>query len=208
MPEGQRVGLLTHPAWLVAWSGNFGNDPILRGKWIREHLLAGSIPDVPITVDATVPEDPHKTLRQRLEVTRQEYCWKCHQKMEPLSLPFEAYNDFGQYRTEEGLGVTKALKKPKETAPVVTSGQIIDSGDESIDGDVRDVHDLMDRLTKSPRVRQSFVRHAFRYWMGRNESFVDSPTLMAADRAYVESSGSFKQMVLSLLTSDSFLYRK
>jgi hypothetical protein len=91
---------------------------------------------------------------------------------------------------------------------VVTSGQIIDSGDESIDGDVRDVHDLMDRLTKSPRVRQSFVRHAFRYWMGRNESFVDSPTLMAADRAYVESSGSFKQMVLSLLTSDSFLYRK
>jgi hypothetical protein len=44
--------------------------------------------------------------------------------------------------------------------------------------------------------------------MGRNESFVDSPTLMAADRAYVESSGSFKQMVLSLLTSDSFLYRK
>ena len=208
MPEGQRVGLLTHPAWLVAWSGNFGNDPILRGKWIREHLLAGSIPDVPITVDATVPQDPHKTLRQRLEVTRDEYCWKCHQKMEPLSLPFEAYNDFGQFRSAEGLGKTKALQKPKSTAPVVTSGQIIDSGDESIDGNVEDVHDLMARLANSPRVRQSFVRHAFRYWMSRNETYADSPTLINADREYSENDGSFKQMVMSLLTSDSFLYRK
>ena len=67
MPKGQRCGILTHPAWLAAWSSNFDNDPIRRGKWIREHLLAGSIPDVPITVDASVPEDPEKTLRQRLE---------------------------------------------------------------------------------------------------------------------------------------------
>ncbi|MDG2220085.1 MAG: DUF1588 domain-containing protein, partial [Rubripirellula sp.] len=40
MPTGQRAGILTHPAWLIAWSGNFDNDPIRRGKWIREHLLA------------------------------------------------------------------------------------------------------------------------------------------------------------------------
>jgi hypothetical protein len=117
-------------------------------------------------------------------------------------------NDFGQNRTDEGLGKTIALQKPKATAPVVTSGQIIDSGDESIDGDVKDVHDLMARLATSPRVRQSFVRHAFRYWMGRNETYADSPTLMTADREYSGNDGSFKQMVMSLLTSDSFLYRK
>jgi hypothetical protein len=208
MPEGQRVGILTHPAWLVAWSGNFGNDPIRRGKWIREHLLAGSVPDVPITVDAKVPDDPHKTLRQRLEATQQDYCWQCHRKMNPLGLPFEAYNDFGQFRTEEGLGHTRALSTPKETAPVVATGAIINSGDPSIDGEVEDVHDLMHRLAKSTRVRQSFVRHAFRYWMGRNEMMSDSPTLIAADKAYVVGGGSFKAMVVELLTSDSFLYRK
>jgi mono/diheme cytochrome c family protein len=208
MPRNQRVGILTHPAWLVAWSGNFGNDPIHRGKWIREHLLAGSISEVPIEVDAKVPEDPHKTLRQRLEVTREDYCWKCHKKMEPLGLPLETYNDFGQYRTKEGLGPTRALEEPKQTAPVVKTGQIIDSGDASIDGDVRDVHELMRKLAGSARVRQSFVRHAFRYWMGRNEMLSDSPTLIAADRAYVAGSGSFKAMVIELLTSDSFLYRK
>ena len=208
MPAGQRVGLLTHPAWLAAWSGNFNNDPIRRGKWIREHLLAGTVPEVPITVDATIPEDPHKTLRQRLEKTRDEYCWNCHKKMNPLGLPFEVYDDFGQYRTEEGLGATQALRKPKAAAPLVTTGEIIGSGDPAIDGAVADVHDLMNRLANSTRVRQSFVRHAFRFWLGRNEMFTDSPTVMAADKAYVEQGGSFKALVISLLTSDSFLYRK
>jgi hypothetical protein len=44
--------------------------------------------------------------------------------------------------------------------------------------------------------------------MGRNETLSDSPTLIAADRVYVESGGSFRELMVSLLTSDSFLYRK
>jgi len=66
----------------------------------------------------------------------------------------------------------------------------------------------MDKLATSDHVRQVFVRHAFRYWMGRNETLEDSPTLIAADKAYVESGGSMKALVASLLSSDSFLYRK
>ena len=208
LPGGGRVGLLTHPAWLVAWSGNFENDPIRRGKWIREHLLAGVVPDVPITVNAAVPEDPHKTLRQRLDVTRKEYCWQCHQRMNPLGMPFEAFTDFGRFREREGLGHTRALGKPKNTAPLQTHGAILNSGDSELDGEVKDVRELMHRLAGSKRVRQSFVRHAFRFWMGRNEMMTDSPTLRAADAAYVKEGGSFRALVVSLLTSDSFLYRK
>ena len=44
--------------------------------------------------------------------------------------------------------------------------------------------------------------------MGRNEMLTDSKTLIAADRAYVDNDGSFKVVVVSLLTSDSFMYRK
>ena len=60
-------GILTHPAWLIAHSSNFHTDPIRRGRWIQEKLLAGRVPDVPITVDAKVPEDPHMTFRERVE---------------------------------------------------------------------------------------------------------------------------------------------
>ena len=36
----------------------------------------------------------------------------------------------------------------------------------------------------------------------------DSPTLMAMDKAYVTSGGSFKETLVALVISDSFLYRK
>ena len=57
-------------------------------------------------------------------------------------------------------------------------------------------------------MRQSFIRHIFRYWMGRNEILSDSQTLIAMDNAYVKNGGSFREALVSLLTSDSFLYRK
>jgi hypothetical protein len=44
--------------------------------------------------------------------------------------------------------------------------------------------------------------------MGRNEMLSDSQTLIDADKAYVSNGGSFKAVIISLLTSDSFIYRK
>ena len=81
-------------------------------------------------------------------------------------------------------------------------------GDKRLDGKVKDAHDLINRLVKSKRVRQSIIRHAFRYFMGRNEMLSDSKTLIDADQAYVKSGGSFDAVIVSLLTSDSFIYRK
>lgn len=219
-----RKGILTHPAWLIAHSQNLETDPIHRGKWIREKLLAGTIPDVPITVDAVIPLDHHKTLRQRMENrTGETYCWRCHQKMDPLGFPFEIYDDFGRYRTEESLehpdNLIKQAKRGEtnefgaslpvyNTLPVNPRGTLQGTGDVALDGEVRDAFDLIDRLAKSKKVRQSIIRHAFRYFLGRNENLSDSKTLMDADKAYLESNGSFDEVIVSLLTSDSFIYRK
>lgn len=212
MPKGQRFGMLTHPAWLIAWSGNFDNDPIRRGKWIREHLLADVVPEVPLTVDAVVPEDPEKTLRERLGVTREANCWQCHQKMNPLGLPFEQYDDFGRHRQHEIIGELLTIFPERhakaERRPIDTRGAIGHSDEQGLEGPVEDVREMVHKLACSTRVRQSFVRHAFRFWMGRNETLADSPTLMAADKAYLAGGGSMKALIASLLSSDSFLYRK
>lgn len=214
------MGILTHPAWLIAHSSNLHTDPIRRGRWIQEKLLAGRVPDVPITVDAKVPEDPHKTLRERVEsVTgpNQAVCWKCHQHMNPLGYPFEKFDDFGRFRSDEPLESPENLiAKPKgkydagtyKTKPVNTAGELTGTGDPQLDGPIADSFDMISRLAKSVRVRQSIIRHAFRFYLGRNEMLSDSQTLLAADKAYVESGGSFKAVVVSLLTSDSFMYRK
>jgi len=195
-PEGQRLGILTHPSWLVSHSDAMDNHAILRGRWIRERVLGGGIPDVPITVDAMLPDDPESTLRERMHVTRETYCWTCHRKMDPLGLPFEMYNHAGLYRTTE-LG-----------KPVDTSGEITDSGDPRLDGKVSDAIEMIQRLAESKRAEQVFVRHAFRFWMGRNETINDAPVLQDAWHAYRDNGGSMKAMLASLLTSDAFLYRK
>jgi mono/diheme cytochrome c family protein len=218
-----RKGILTHPAWLIAFAANTETDPIRRGKWVREKLLAGTVPDVPITVDAVIPEDHHNTLRTRLDKkTKEEYCWGCHELMNPVGLPFEMYDDFGRYRMEEFLEHPENLleKRPDKgapqddlrdifkTLPVDASGHLEGTGDPQLDGDVKNALDLAERLGKSAKVRQSIIRHAFRYFMGRNETLSDSKTLIDADQAYVQSGGSFDAVIVSLLTSDSFIYRK
>ena len=221
-----RKGMLTHPAWLIAHAFNTETDPVHRGKFVREKLLADTIPDVPITVDAVIPEDHNKTLRARLAMaTETKSCWHCHEKMNPLGNTFEMYDDFGRYRIEEFLEYPEHLitKRPDEakdrnhlldlrdiykTLPVESSGHLAGTRDPSLDGDLKDAVDLAERLSKSRVVRQSFIRHAFRYFMGRNEFLSDSKTLIDAEKAYVDNGGSFDAVIVSLLTSDSFIYRK
>jgi hypothetical protein len=197
------TGILMHPAWLVAYSTNFDNHAILRGRWIREHLLGGMVPDVPITVDAKLPDEPDKPLRERMRVTREEYCWKCHIRMDPLGLPFENFNHFGNL-------VSDRNKSNKTAKPVTidTSGDVINSGVPALDGPVKDAEELILRLAKSERAQQVFVRYAFRYWMGRNETVNDADILQTAYLAYKDSGGSMKALIKSLLTSDAFLYRQ
>ncbi len=215
--------MLTHPAWLIAHAHNTETDPVVRGKWIREKLLAGTIPDVPVTVEAVVPQDHHSTHRTRLvKVTEKKYCWKCHEHMNPLGYAFEMYDDFGRFRTEESIEHPENLIKKSpdkgaphldlrdiyKTLPIKAAGELVGTGDKNLDGKVDNAIDLADRLSKSAKVRQSVIRHAFRYFMGRNEFLSDSKTLIDADKAYVESGGSFDAVIISLLTSDSFIYRK
>lgn len=192
----KRLGILTHPAWLASHSDAMDNHAIHRGRWIRERLLGDAVPDVPITVDAMLPDEPKSTLRHRMRVTRKGECWRCHQKMDPLGLPFERYNH---------LGILRHREKGK---PVNTAGEILLSGDPELDGPVENPIQMIRKLARSERVEQVFVRHAFRFWMGRNESLADAPVLQEAHQAYQKNGGSMNALLTSLLTSDAFLYRR
>jgi hypothetical protein len=138
--------------------------------------------------------------------------------MDMLGLPFEAFDHYGKPRQEEPVVDVEATarnidKKGKPLgpvhrgAPLVTAGDVSASGDPAIDGAVNSPAELVKRLAGSERVRQVFIRHVFRYYLGRNETAGDAASLQEADRAYVESGGSFKALLVSLLSSESFLYR-
>lgn len=218
LPADQRAGVLTQPSWLVAHSTTFDNHVIHRGKWIRERLLGGVVPDVPITVDAQLPIAPEQTLRERMAVTQQEYCWKCHQLMNDVGFPFEQFDHFGRYRTTERVLDPAATaknvdKKGKPIGPVWREadlnarGSIAHVAEKSLAGDVANPVEFLKKLAASEFVEQTFVRHAFRYWLGRNETPGDAASLQAAHRAYRDNQGSMKSLVTALVSSEAFLYR-
>ena len=156
-----------------------------------------------------------------MESLRSERCWKCHRKINPLGEPFEIYDDWGRHRLHHYFDENDEIylrrdgqfdQKLKEgkltTRPVDARGAIAFSGDPAVDGKVENAIEMMHRLGHSARARQSFIRHLFRYFMGRNEMLSDSRTLIEAEQAYLEQGGSFKALVVSLLSSDSFIYRR
>ena len=231
----QRSGILTHPAWLAAYSTNDDNDPVHRGIWVYEKLLGGVIANVPPDVDARIPEDPKKTLHERLQVVRQQSCWKCHYKINSLGESFEIFDDFGRFRThyyfdessklltqthravtdENGKVSYRSLardQKLKEgtysTRPIKVQGDFDALEIPGLTGKFNNAVDMIRKIAKTDRARQSIIRHLFRYLLGRNEMLSDSQSLIAADQAYIKSGGSFKAVVISILTSDSFLYRR
>lgn len=200
LPEDERAGVLTHPAFLASHAGAFENDPniVERGKWVRENLLCQNVPDLPITVDASFdPETRDQSARQRMseQVDARDECSSCHRLMNPLGYPFEIYNHTGFLR-EDDHGA-----EPDGTADLVLMP------DPELEGPVRDVIEMSERFAESDHVKQCFTRQVFRYFVGRDEVARDACTLVEMERAYDESGGSFAEMLIALFQSESYQYR-
>lgn len=200
LPENERAGVLTHPAWLGAHSLSFENDPNLihRGKWIREELLCNTLPDLPLNVNAMLSEaSKSQSARQRVseQIDADPYCSGCHAFMNPLGYPFEIYNHAGFLRTEDHGG------------PPNGSSTLVNMPSPELDGAVSSAVDLSHRLAGSPYAKRCFVRQTFRYFTGREETMNDACTMVALEKAYDESGGSFTELLIALFNSDSFQYR-
>ena len=199
VPSEQRAGVLTHPAWLASHALNFENDPnpVHRGKWIRENMLCGVVPEVPITVEAALdPETKDQNTRTRVkEKTEQEGCAGCHSLMNPLGYPFETYNHIGVMRADD------------HGSPPDGSSILVNMPDPALEGPVRDAVEMSEKFADSQYVKRCFIRQNFRYYMGRNETMADACVLSQMEEAY-DRQGSYKEMLTALFTSPAFLERR
>lgn len=99
------------------------------------------------------------------------------------------------------------LRNQDQDKPADTSGEIILSGDPALGGPGEDPIEMIQKPANSGRIKQVFVRHAFRFRVGRNETINDAPILQAACHVCLDNNGSMKVLRSSLLTFDAFLYR-
>ena len=196
LDSSQRAGVLTQGAFLAAHSHANQTSPVHRGLAVRKNLLCTDLPDPPMNVDNTPPEpDPNATTRQRFEQHRADpRCIGCHALLDPIGVGFEGYDAVGRYRTaENGL-------------PLDTVGELVDAGAAS--GPFNGAVELAQRLSNSAEVRDCVKKQWFRFSLGRLEGADDACTLQALAQDFEASDFNVKSLLLALVTSDAFRYRK
>ena len=192
----QRGGLLTQAGFLAAHAHANQTSPVHRGLAVRKNLLCTELPDPPMNVNNTPPEpNPNATTRQRFEQHRTDpSCAGCHQMMDPIGIGFENYDAIGRYRaTENGL-------------PIDSGGELVNAGASS--GAFTGAVELAQRLATSPDVRDCVQKQWFRFSLGRFEGSEDACTLASIKQDFAASDFDVKTLLVSLVTSDAFRYRK
>ncbi|MEM6785898.1 MAG: DUF1588 domain-containing protein [Myxococcota bacterium] len=202
-PPDERLGVLTHPAWLAAHGDNFedGASLVLRGKWIREQLFCQTVPPLGLVmVEAQLgPSAPDLPARERVRVATEDgpnatACNGCHQWMNDLGHPFESFNHAGFLREFDRGGAVDATA-------------VIDNlPEDSLNRSYPDTRTFIEALAASRYARRGFIRHAFRYFMARPEQLIDGCTLVEMENA-LDDTGSFIDMLSALVASDTFARR-
>jgi len=187
--DGPRAGLLTLGAFLTMNAHETENSPTARGKYVRARVLCQDVPAPPPDIDLNLDPkegDEGKTLRERLEQHRSDpVCAGCHAFIDPPGFLFENFDPIGAWRT-------------------LDNGQPIDaSGD--LDGvPLTSARDLADILKDDKRVGRCMVTQLYRHATGRREVVSERLGLDAVDLEFAASGNRFRDLMLTLVTSEVF----
>jgi len=197
-PDARR-GILTRLGYLTVHADQDSSGPIARGVFLMSNLLCMNVPPRP----ATVPSAPSagdaasagETTRQRFtQHLSDDGCRSCHKVIDGFGFGFEAFDGIGAYRTMENGSAVDA------------TGTVIGTGD--IDGAFDGVAALEDRLLKSARFTDCFVRQTYRFAMGQIEGDgPDDQAALGALAAGFSPDSRLTEPLLSLIGAPAFAMR-
>jgi hypothetical protein len=194
-PANQRAGIVTQAAILARYS--LGHPVVLRGKYVREQLLCGSIGS-PTNVPGIEEEsNASANLPEREQSKRRAdnpTCNACHQMMDPLGLAFVQYDNLARWKPND-----------KDGKPLDASGAI--SLTDDADGPVANAVELAKKMSESKTVRLCMAQQMYTYALGRDLISDDKCELQRID-AYVQANGGkLSQLVSGIIKSAAFRYR-
>ena len=193
LPSEERAGILTQGAFLGGHSHPTQPSPVLRGVFVREHLLCippASPPDDIPSLGSSTADAEWTTNRERYaQHTSDPACAACHTAIDGMGFPFEGYNAIGMRRTTDN------------GAPVDTTGELVGT---DVDGPVSDAIDLIEALAGSRDVHDCAVQQLWRYAMHRTETSADSAAIEALQDQFFEDGGVMPNLIVNLATSRAF----
>ncbi|MEM9192032.1 MAG: DUF1592 domain-containing protein [Myxococcota bacterium] len=195
-PNGERAGLLTHPALLSAHSHTNQSSPVLRGYFLRTRFFCGSLPPPPPDVVFDLgPPVPGESTRERFSRhSTDESCAGCHNLMDPLGFGLENYDAIGRFRTED------------EGVVVDARGEVMGAGE--ADGPFNGPQELAERMAGSDEVRQCMARQLFRYAAARTERQSEACVLDGLYETAAAQNWSVPEILVAMTQTEPFLFQR
>lgn len=205
--DSGRSGVLGHGSFLVATSKPSETSPTERGMFVRNHFLSHEVPAPPPGVSTSLPEmteEKPMTNRERLAIhLNSEACASCHRLIDPIGFGFEQYNPIGSFQKQMSLVVGSGRDGKEIELELDTSAYIQGIAD----SDFSTPKELGRVLATSETSQRAIVKQLFRYAFGRQETSADKPVIDAALGDFRHSDFRFRELIISLVTSQLFLQK-
>jgi hypothetical protein len=196
MAGQSRQGILTHPGLMALLSRQDESFPIGRGLFMLRHVLCKIVPALP--ANFVPPQQPEHhdgvSTRERLEAhTASPMCQACHSMINPAGFVFESFDEVGRFRAVDH-------GRPVDTSATLKIGM-------DVDGTYATGAELLAKLDESQAVRACFAEKYLNFAVAHPETDpADSCSIRAVSETFA-ASGDLKQLVVSVVGSDSFRMR-
>lgn len=200
----QRLGALSHPAFLTSIAGQTDSGIVKRGVYTIEQILCGHLGSPPPGAAAMAPVlpdgfDPASvSSRVALQTTHSQNanCISCHSVIDPAGFGYENFNSIGVFRTTE-----------KGSVPIDASGTLAGLTETPLV--YSDSVGYINELTSSATMRQCLTKHYFRYISGQKVASAGSRCEFQSFEAKIKTRNQTLQSLLeSAVELESFIQRK
>ena len=195
LAQEERRGLLGKGSLLTVTSYANRTSPVLRGKWVLDHIL-GTPPAPP---PANIPELQERdedgkilSMRQQMERHRANpVCATCHSQMDPLGFALENFDGTGSWRTMDA------------GHPIDPSGVLPDGT--SFEGPVG-LQEVL--LEKCEEFLVTTTEKLLTYALGRGLEFFDAPAVRGIIREAADDDYRWSSLISSIVRSTPFQMRR
>lgn len=182
---GDRRGLLSLSAWLVAQSDSEHSSPIKRGRWLSDRLLCSPVPPPPAGLEIDPFElGGDETVREQLERHRADpTCSACHALLDVLGIGLEQYDGVAHLRTDDDLDTLGALP----------DGRTFEGADE-----------LAAFYVDDPTFAGCLTQKLYTYALGRPIRPPDLPTLDAITASVAAEGATLPELIDAIVHTPAF----
>jgi hypothetical protein len=212
LPEGcRRGGVMTQGSVLKVTADGTTTSPVLRGKWVLEHLVGRATPPPPPDVPAIEPDiRGATTIRQQLDKHRSlDSCNACHSHIDPPGFALETFDPIGGYREfYRASARTKAglVQIPGYTGRAFYRGPDVEKGGVTHDGTAFEDIDGYKRILLSDpdQITRNIARKLLTYATGAEPQFADREIIEAIVTRSAASNRGLRWLVHEIVQSRPF----